>query len=291
MPGSDSPAGRAVVVGYATVDYVLHLDESFGGTGTAAARRMPDGRWPRAGGAALFASRQLSLNGVAASPVTWVGSDDGARRYRRACELATLETAGICRIADAETPTCILLYQPDGSYGCLFSDMQQSIEALTVAQENLIAAADLVVISASPPQFVERVIARAGESARVAWIAKEDDTVFPDGVRRLCAARADFIFCNAGERAFVDASCAGVSRSARVVIETRGADGVLIDNGHRSQHASVTAIETDDTTGAGDTFAGATLAHILRGERDIEAAVRLGIEAASEFLGARRRNA
>ena len=54
---------KVVVTGYATMDYVVQLQAQFHGTGTVLGELGPADAWPRAGGAALYASKRLAAAG------------------------------------------------------------------------------------------------------------------------------------------------------------------------------------------------------------------------------------
>ena len=280
---------RAVTTGFATVDYSIELAEQFDGTGTRTIRHTATDAWPRAGGAALYASRQLVRKGIAAAPVTWIGQDAGGKAYQAACEAANVPTAGLQIIEAATTASCFLIYQPDGDYGCLFQPPTVEPRALSAAQRDLLTAASLVLIAVGPPALAAEILAAISPSALVAWIAKTDHTAYPPAVRRAYAARADYIFCNAGERDFVNASLDGRQSPDQVIVETRGSDGVRVEVHERVFVVPVAeSIETPDTTGAGDTLAGATMAAIFTGESDLAVAVADGIEQSAELLRSRQ---
>ncbi len=116
----------------------------------------------------------------------------------------------------------------------------------------------------------------------MAWIAKHDPGCFPDLLAARIAARAVFVFCNERERAWLD----GFAHGRRVLFETRGADGVLVEHPDGSALYAADAIDARDTTGAGDTFAGAALARLLHGA-SVEEAARAGLDAAASLLRAR----
>ena len=273
----------AVAYGYATQDYVLEMAEKFHGTGTKKIEQIPVSGWPRSGGAAIYASRQLVLAGIDAAPITWVGSDEAGMEYLSECNRLAITIDGVEKVA-SKSALCLLIYQPDGTYGCLFDPGPQGKEVLTKKQQDLIRCADLVVIAIGPPARTLQVLELIRPNATVAWIAKDDAEHYSPEVRGRCATRANFIFCNAGERVFVDEASRRPTVRRQVVFETRGSAGVLVDTGDSQFILDTMHIETSDTTGAGDTFAGATMAAILRGEKDLEAAAKSGIVAASKLL-------
>jgi len=280
---------RAVTTGFATVDYSIELAEQFNGTGTRTIRHTAADAWPRAGGAALYASKQLVRKGIAAAPVTWIGSDAGGKAYRAECAAANVPTDGLQILQEATTATCFLIYQPDGDYGCLFQPPTVEPRALSAAQRDLLIDAKFVLLAVGPPALAGEILAAIAPSAVVAWVAKTDHTAYPSPVRRAYAARADYIFCNARERDFVNASLDVRHKPGQVIVETRGSNGVLVDMHEREFIVPVAeSIETPDTTGAGDTLAGATMAAILAGENDLEVAVAEGIAQSAELLRSRQ---
>ncbi len=277
----------AVATGFATVDYVVELDEQFSGTGTKEIKRLPKHAWPRAGGAALYTCRQLSKTGFNAAPITWTGTDAGAKHYRAACRESDVNTEGVVSPRGGATPTCILIYQPDGNYGCLFDPGNCHPERLTAEQQSLFQAADLVLVAVGPPALADEILSCIRPDAIVAWIAKSDYTANPEHVSAKYAARADYIFCNGDERRFVNSSIASAGTVSPVIVETHGSREVLIDCSDRQFVLPVKATETPDTTGAGDTLAGATMAQILNGQGDLSLAVEAGIKQATSLLKAR----
>lgn len=282
-----SGSRKAVVVGYATNDYIVELAEPFSGTGTTPIRRRPESGWPRSGGAALYASRQLAFAGHQSAPITWIGKDDDGERYQAACRKAGVQLQGVAALDQGQTPTCLLMYQPNGDYGCLFDQGIGGTEGLDHTQRNLIRSADLVLIAIGPPALGKEVLENIAADAVVAWIAKDDGLNYPVNLCKLIASRADYIFCNSGERAFVDRSIEDRSGVLPAIIETRGSNGVIISGSDNPPLAPLESINSPDATGAGDTLAGATMASVLSGEVSIEESVRRGMAAAGELLKSR----
>nr|WP_295107431.1 carbohydrate kinase family protein [uncultured Caulobacter sp.] len=266
---------RVVVAGFATIDYVVQVEGVFTGRGT---RLMREAAWPRAGGAALYASAALAKAGVAAAPLTWVGDDADGEAYRAAC----VSDEGVAVMPDAPSTRCLLIYNADGTYGCL---LRPGPAALTEAQIGLAAEAEWLVIAAGPPEITARLLDLQGP--RLAWIAKDDPACFPPELVARLTARAEVIFCNAGERAWLEAGRGSPSPAGQILFETRGADGVHVEAGGEVFDLPVTPLKVEDATGAGDTFAGATLASLVAG-RSPRVAAEAGITAAGLMLSGRR---
>ncbi len=274
----------AVATGFATIDYFVEPAEQFTGTGTKEIKHLPKSGWPRVGGAALYACRQLAKAGVDAAPITWVGTDANSDHYKAACRECGVSTQGVVSEPGSTTPTCILIYQPDGDYGCLFDPGSCNPKKLSAQQRSLFQTADLVLIAVGPSTLADEILSLIRQDAIVAWIAKTDHVANPGNVRSKYSARADYIFCNAGEREFVDASFSTPRTAGQVIIETHGSSEVLIDKHDGQMVIPVESIETLDTTGAGDTLAGATMAQILCGQTDLRLAVEAGIKETKSLL-------
>jgi ribokinase len=271
-----------VVAGFATVDYVVQVEGDFTGRGT---RLMREAAWPRAGGAALYASAALVLADVEAAPLTWIGDDADGDAYLAACREAGVVSDGVARLDSAPSTRCLLIYNADGSYGCL---LRPGPAGLTPAQEQLVATTSWLVIAAGPSELSRRLLDVFPAAGRLAWIVKDDPACFPADLAARLADRADVVFCNAGERAGLEAGRQGARPSGQLLFETRGAAGVRVEAGGEAFDLPVAPLTVADATGAGDTFAGGALAVLVAGGSPREAA-RAGVAAAEALL--RRRSA
>ena len=269
---------RVAVAGFATIDYVVRVEGDFSGRGTLL---MREAVWPRAGGAALFASAALAKAGVPAAPLTWTGDDADGEAYRAACRAADVALDGLAVQPGAPSTRCLLIYNADGTYGCL---LRPGPADLTVAQLRLAAEAEWLVIAAGPPAIVSRLL--EVEGPRLAWIAKDDPACFPAELVARLTTRAEVVFCNAGERAWLEARRTASAPSGQILFETRGADGVRVEAAGGMLDIPVMPLTVEDATGAGDTFAGAALAALISGASP-RAAAEAGIAAAGALLGAR----
>ena len=143
-------AARVAVAGFATLDYVVRVEGDFTGRGTLPMRQGAADAWPRAGGATLYASAALAAAGVAVAPLTWIGDDADGLAYRQACRRAGVRLEGVAIGAGAPSTRCLLIYNADGSYGCL---LRSGPAALTAAQLDLAAHAPWLAISAGPVSY------------------------------------------------------------------------------------------------------------------------------------------
>jgi ribokinase len=275
---------KILVSGYATLDYVVQLDAPFHGTGTATGELGFSGAWPRAGGAALYASRRIAAVGHRAFPLTWIGDDGDGGHYLRACQRAQVCCDAIDKIPGGKTPRCILIYRPDGDYGCLLDTGFHGRESLSSDQAGVASSADHLCISAGPPAATAALLDACAPGADLSWIAKLDPLSFPEELRAVLARRARLIFCNASEREFIETARDCERPDRQIIIETLGSAGVLVDGSDGRRIIPTTALTTHDTTGAGDTLAGETIAQYLTGQVAIETAVERGMSAARNLL-------
>lgn len=278
---------RSVFIGYAALEYAVQLDGAFRADWTTPIRQRHKQPWPRPGGCHFYAAAPVAGAGGAPTLVTWIGDDAMGALYRSCCSDQGIGLEGVVSIPDGATPLCFLIYQPDGSCGCLFDAGMSGRAAITPEQERLIAAADVVCVTVGPAAASMRAMELIRPEATVAWITKNDPASFIPPLREMLARRAGFIFCNARERAWVDEVTAN-RPAGQVIIQTGGTRDVQIHRSGSVTNVAVNALATHDTTGAGDTLAGGTLAAILRGETDVVRAVREGIDAAYKLLSGRR---
>lgn len=278
---------KAVVSGYATLDYVIQMYDQFHGTGTALGAMGPSGAWPRAGGAVLYVSRRLAAAGTECHAMTWIGADSDGEHFLNACVEANIKSNAICISPTRKTPRCMMIYNPDGGYGCLLDAGSDCEEHLTEKQEGILGQADLVCISVGPLAATSSIVERCPDDAIVAWIVKIDHDAFSPELRRKIATRADYIFCNADERQFVADCLPQKKRTGQTIIETLGSAGVLVESDQQKTVLSADFVKTSDTTGAGDTLAGEVLASVVEGDYSVIDAVQRGMNAARELLAAR----
>jgi len=271
------------VSGFATLDYVVRAEGVFTGQGTLMIRQGGQDAWPRAGGAALYAGLALAQAGVATAPLTWVGDDGDGWSYRRVCLEGGLSLDGVAVAQGASSTRCLLIYNTDGTYGCL---LRPGPAALSAAQRALATRADWLVISAGPAKIAHALLGALAPTTRLAWIAKYDPACFPPDLVARLAERAEVIFCNGGERAWLEAGRTRARPIGQVVFETRGGEGVIVEGVDGVVHHPAQFIAVQDATGAGDTFAGAALAVLARGG-EAGAAARAGLDVARALLAAR----
>lgn len=274
---------RLAVTGFASLDYPLGL-EGFAAadTTTLIARRSP-AAWPRLGGCPAFVAMAVARAGARVSPVTWVGADADGEHYRQQLKEAGADVSAVAKVDAERSPVSLLVYQADGSCICLYDPAFPGRERLTEAQRAALGEADHLCITVGPPHLVEDILSARRAGTRLYWGVKNDPASFPPALRQRLSAEADVIFCNRAERGLI-----GEDRTAgTVIVETRGAGEVVVEAGGRRTSLAVMPLEVSDTTGAGDTFAGAYIAAQMAAEDDPVAAAKAGIQSVHALLSAR----
>jgi len=272
------------IAGFATIDYVARVEGDFTGRGTLMMRQGATDAWPRAGGAALFAGAAMARAGIAAAPLTWIGDDADGEVYRQACRAAGVMLDAVALMPGSPSTRCLLIYNADGTYGCL---LRPGRTLLTERQQDLVAKTPWLVIAAGPPDIGRALLDAISPATRLAWIAKDDPACFPPDLVARLVRRADVVFCNAGERAWLEGAREEAALASQLLFETRGADGVRVEAAGEAFDLPAAPLTVDDATGAGDTFAGAALAVLIEDGAPREAALA-GIAAAGALLSGRR---
>lgn len=274
---------RLAVTGYASLDYAMQLDGMVTPDQTTAGRRI-DAAWPRVGGCPSYIAKAVAKAGGAVDPVMWVGTDAMGRMLADDLRAAGVGTDAVAMIDGARSPSALMVYQGDGSCAVLFDPGLAGAEALNDAQRAAIATASHLCISVGPPHLSAEILDLRAPDARLYWAVKNDPACFtPDIIARL-RAEADVIFCSRAERGLV-------GETPAMVVQTLGPSGVQIDTGDRRLLLPVSAIDTPDTTGAGDTFAGGVIAAEMAAPCTPEHAAQAGTAAAAGMLTARQQEA
>lgn len=279
---------RVAVIGYASIDFPAVLDGFFEGDRTVMIRQRPADAFPRPGGCPLYVARPMVGDGIDVSIVTWVGADQHGELFTAWTEGDGVGVKGIATIEPGNTPVCFMIYQSDGSCGCLFDPGMLGRETLTGEQKELIAGADLLCVTVGPPGIAGEALGLIRDECKVAWVMKNDPLSYPKDLRVTLGTRADYIFCNRQERGWVDEALAETAgRGQPVIIETAGAGAVTAQQNGAHVQVDVEPLSFDDASGAGDTLAGGCLAAIVEGQSDLRTVVASGIDAAASLLRGR----
>jgi ribokinase len=279
---------KIVVTGYASLDYAVRLDAAPAPDRTSTIVSRPQ-QWPRLGGSPAYAAAALAAGGAGdITPITWVGDDSDGALYRVALKRLGLRDDGI-GVRPGRTPICILAYEPGGGCHCLYDPGLPEPLDFDAAQRELIAAADCLCITVGPPEATRAALSLARPDARLVWAVKADPRAVPPDLATALASRAEIVVHSRGEAPFVAAAFAGIKTPRRggIRVETHGRGGVAVTQGADTDFYPVDPIETEDSTGAGDTFLGGFLAaYVVRGEKAADA-VRAGVASVSALLAAR----
>lgn len=276
-----------VVTGYASLDYAVRLDSppQPDRTATILSRAV---EWPRIGGSPAYVAAALVAGGARdAAPVSWVGDDAEGARYREGLDALCVRSDGI-GVQPGRSPICILAYQPDGRCHCLYDPGLTALSDLDDRQRALLAQSEAICVTVGPPKATWETLRLARPKATLVWAVKADPRAMPPDLAAALAARADIVVFSRGEAEFAAEAIAagGGPARRRISIETRGPDGVAFVKNGATTVFSVDPVETEDSTGAGDTFIGGFLAAWVK-TPDPEGAVKAGIRAAGALLTSR----
>lgn len=280
---------RISVVGYASLDHKFAA-ASFAGAGrtTLVGDRL-HGEQPELGAVSYFAL-EASRHEASVDVVTWVGDDDLGRHFHDSLLAAGVGIEGLQR-KGSRSPASYMFYPVDGEPVTFFDPGDIDL-SLTEKQREVVRRADVVVLMIGPPGALAAALDEVRSDALVCWVLKADPGSMPPEFATRLAERADLITFSSAEAEFLRAHCGlatdTIVRPGRLVVKTRGADGVSFSTGAswRDCRPPRTA-RPRDVTGAGDTFAGGLVARYVLSRRSGQAvseAVTAACADAAEFL-------
>lgn len=279
-----------VVSGYASLDHAMVVDRPPAPDRTSLVTERLSAPWPAPGGAAHVALAVAGA-GAPASLVSWVGDDADGRRFRQ----ALLEQGVDCDALDASgtrSPSSYLFYDPEGGTTCCFDPGQVAAEP-TARQRARCATADWWVLAVGPAGVTRMVLDELPDDRRLAWVVKADADAYPPRLVRRLLERVDVVTFSRAERRFLttvtdESDPLRLLGPRALAIETRGTDPVWYRDPDGEATVPVEPVAARDTTGAGDTLAGACVASLAAG-RDHDTAVRDGLSAVHRLLTDRAR--
>ncbi len=272
-----------VVTGYASLDYPVTLAGPVQPNQTTRITHRNPNAWPRVGGSPYYVGAAASRAGMEVSPITWIGDDAPGKVFLDACTKAELSRQGVHVLEGRRSPVCLLLHQNDESTACLFDPAFPGDETLTPRQIGLLNNCAHVCLTVGPGHLINHILEHVPPTAALYWVAKKDVTAFPTTSLASLKARASVIFCNRGEREWVDQG----DLAGTIIVETRGAEGSRISQGERLDAVPASPVETADPTGAGDTFVGGFIGAFSKGADPVEA-TKYGTQLAYEMLERRK---
>jgi sugar/nucleoside kinase (ribokinase family) len=283
---------RAVVLGYASADHAVRVDALPAPDSTAIVRARLGTPWPRLGGCGPVIAAHLARAGLDAACVSWVADDAAGRRTRAALAYAGVDVAPIV-VAGTRTASSQLVYAADGRAICIYDPGDAVGDGLHDAQASAIAAADLVCLTVAPAAATGAALDHMPAAATLVWSVKADRDAYPPELVARLLERADVVAFAHGERPFLaeQLGCEPAFRADALVVETRGAAGVVWRRGAETGEAAVQPIAVADTTGAGDAFVAGIVTRLVQDQRDAAAAVAAGIANSRALLEARIKEA
>ena len=275
------------ITGYASLDHVIVLDGDVKPGRTTTILSRPASAWPRLGGGPVYVA--LAVHGAlpgASLPVSWIGQDALGENYVGQLEQHGVSSAGMVRVEGGRTPISVLAYDQDSDCAVLYDPGLPPSVGLTDGQLAIVAGSEWVGVTIGPLVANDQILGHLRDDQKLAWIVKNDPRAITPEQSAALYERADLVFCNGRERAFLE-EARGSGRSPRagqIIVETQGRRGALFIRGAETTFVAAEPVEVTDPTGAGDTFAGGVIAAIMKGETDLEAIGRAGVAAARALL-------
>jgi ribokinase len=203
------------------------------------------------------------------------GEDDAAAVLRESLDTHGVDTAHFRALPGASGRALITVTR----------DGENSITVLPEANDRLTAAQVTAALDALAPAIVltQQEVPAEAIAASADWAGRHGARLAlnasPSGpLDERVVAAADPLVVNRVEAAYLagtddpDAAARVLAARCASAVVTLGADGCLIAEGDRITRLPAPRLTAVDTTGAGDAFAGALVAHLSRGAELVEAA-------------------
>jgi ribokinase len=267
---TDAARHGVAVVGYACLDSATAVASFRGIDATSILERPLVAGEPGAGGIAHLA-RAVAAAGARPEAVSWVGGDAGGRTWTDAIVRTGGGVLGVATSGE-RSPSATLIEVGTGGTICLFDPGDCHPLTLSESQRVVLSGAQSVLLTVAPRAITAHVLDGVDPEQTLVWAVKHDDDAYDEASLRRLLDRADIVSFSRGERDYVTVGGVPPERGVRpgtLVIETRGADGVVWsfgspDGGTRAGSVAADPVDAGDTTGAGDTFVG-TLTGLLVG--------------------------
>ncbi len=270
--------GRVVVVGSANVDLVASAPRLPSAGETVLATALAT----HPGGKGLNQAVAAGRDGARTVFVGTVGDDANARLLRAALTEAGVDVTGL-RAAAGPSGTALITVDDAGANTIVVVPGANA----TVKPDAVppLDPGDVLLLQLEIPlPTVRAVAATAARSGAVVVLNAAPAAELDDDLLHA----VDHLVVNEGEAALIAgrgpatdpaASASALLRRVRSVVVTLGGDGALVvSRGAQALRVPAPAVETVDTTGAGDTFAG-VLAAALAGGQALPDAVRRAVAA------------
>lgn len=280
--GDDAAQGLVVVVGSVNVDQVVRVDRRPGPGETVGGGTLERHSGGKGANQAVAAARC----GARVALVGRVGDDAPGRSQRDELSGEGLDLSQLRETAGTPTGLAIVVVTPDGENAIIVvpgANASLCPDDVDAAVPLISRAAVLVVQLEVPMDAVARAVRLAPPGCSVV-VNCAPFRALPDRL----LARTSVLVANESEAAALAGVPAGTPEAAleaarritrmgpRHAVVTLGARGAVVTGATAHAHVEARALQTVDTTGAGDAFVGALAAELSR-RRAILEALRRGV--------------
>lgn len=269
----------AVVLGGAATDWVAEVEALPPRDGLALAHSYQ----PFPGGSAANVAVGLARLGVQVGFLGKLGDDENGRRLQRAFETEGVDTAALRVEPGRPTATCFIALDARGDRMVFSLPGASLLEDPAELDLPYVGQGQVLYIGPAYPAVALAASGAAGTAGALviyapsgAWGGEGLTGIRPilKGVDLLLVSQTEALALS-GQATPEAALRTLIETGVKVVVETLGAQGVLVCSGGDTHHVASFPVAPRDTTGAGDAFAAGLVAGYLEG-RDWLAAAQLG---------------
>jgi ribokinase len=232
------------------------------------------------GGSGAIVAHGAAKLGLEVAIVACVGDDALGAMMVDALRQVGVETSGVIRTADAATGVSVALAQPGDrailtAPGALARLRAEDVRADLLAQARHVHVASPFLQDALRPGLGELAGRAQASSLDTGWDSREQWDVPLEAFDVLLPNAEEALRLAEREDGDVETAAQELARQVEIVVVKLGAEGALAVSGRELVRVAAKAVESVDSTGAGDSFDAGFLAARLNGA-SVTDAVALG---------------
>ena len=275
------------IQGYSSLDYCVNLSGRIKSNSTTLISNRLVHQWPRLGGSPIWVAKGLKHPSLKIQILSWIGEDSESDRYLNLIKQEGVHLKGIERIPQMRMPVSMMIYEIDGSSTCLYDSGGVDYPSLSNSQFKQLRNSEWLCLTVGPWENTKKSFQSIKDETKVALVFKGDEKAFPKNKIGEMIERCSLIFCNASEQEHLGIPKKQQIRKDQIVVVTQAGLGAKMFMGGEEQFYNNQPLKINDSTGAGDFFAGTLLKEFIKDETSHEESLYSAFKQTTSMLEAR----